>query len=86
MQKFAIAVSLTITLVAVVMVLRTAARMTRVVRLGRPEDRFDRPAARIRTVLTETLGHTRMLRWSVPGLRCRARSKSTASTCTAGSW
>jgi Fe-S oxidoreductase len=69
MQKFAIAVSLTITVVAVAMVLRTAARMTRIVRLGRPDpERFDRPARRARTMLTETLGHTRMLRWSVPGL------------------
>jgi Fe-S oxidoreductase len=69
MQKLAIAVSLTITVIAVAMVARTATRMASVVRLGRPDpDRFDQPARRLRTVLTETLGHTRMLKWSVPGL------------------
>ena len=68
MQKLAIAVSLTITVVAVAMVARTATRMVSVLRLGRPDpDRFDVPARRVKTVLTETLGHTRMLKWSVPG-------------------
>ena len=69
MQTFAIAVSLTITAIAVAMVLRTAARMTRIVRLGRPDpERFDQPGARMRTTLVETFGHTRMLKWTLPGL------------------
>ncbi|HEX8004521.1 MAG TPA: (Fe-S)-binding protein, partial [Mycobacteriales bacterium] len=69
MQTFAIAVSLTITVIAVAMVATTATRMARIVRLGRPDpERFDQPAARLRNVLVETLGHTRMLKWSVPGL------------------
>ena len=69
MQKFAIVVSLTVTLVAVAMVARTATRMARIVGLGRPDPaRFDQPGRRVKTVLTETLGHTRMLKWSVPGL------------------
>jgi Fe-S oxidoreductase len=68
MQKFAIAISLAITVVAVAMVARTAARMVRIVRLGRSDPaRFERPGARARATLTETLGHTRMLKWSVPG-------------------
>jgi Fe-S oxidoreductase len=69
MQTFAIAVSLTITVVAVAMVLRTATRMAGIVRLGRPDPaRFDRPGQRVKTTLVETLGHTRMLRWTLPGL------------------
>jgi Fe-S oxidoreductase len=67
-QKFAIAISLAITVVAVAMVARTAARMVRIIRLGRADPaRFERPGARIKALLTETLGHTRMLKWSVPG-------------------
>jgi len=69
MQTFAIAVSLTITVIAVAMVARTATRMAAIVRLGRPDpERFDRPASRMRNVLVETFGHTRMLKWSVPGI------------------
>jgi Fe-S oxidoreductase len=42
--------------------------MLAVVRLGQPDpERFDRKGARLRTMLTETLGHTRMLRWTVAG-------------------
>jgi Fe-S oxidoreductase len=68
MQRFAIVVSLAITVIAVAMVARTAARMVRIVRLGRSDPaRFERPGARVKAVLTETLGHTRMLKWSVPG-------------------
>ncbi|HEU0130941.1 MAG TPA: (Fe-S)-binding protein [Mycobacteriales bacterium] len=69
MQKFAIAFSLAITVVAVAMVARTATRLVRVVRLGRPDPaRFERPGTRIKAMLVETLGHTRMLKWSGPGI------------------
>jgi Fe-S oxidoreductase len=69
MQTIAIALSLAITVVAVALVARTASRMVRIVRLGRSDPaRFERPGTRIRTTLVETLGHTRMLRWTIPGL------------------
>ncbi len=69
MQKFAIAVSLTLTVVALAMVARTAARMVRVVRLGRPDPgRFDDPGQRLKAMTVETVGHTRMLKWSGVGL------------------
>ena len=71
MQPFAIVVSLTATAVALVLVARAAMFLVGVVGLGQPEApsvRMDRPGRRLVTMLAETLGHTRMLRWSVPGL------------------
>jgi len=71
MQTFAIVVSLGATLVAVALVARAARFLVNVVGVGRPEapgGRGDRPGRRLVTMLTETLGHTRMLRWGVPGL------------------
>jgi Fe-S oxidoreductase len=57
-----------ITIVAVVLVVRAVVRITRVVRLGRPDpERFTGKRRRTVTMLTETLGHTRMLKWSVVG-------------------
>ncbi|HVF06493.1 MAG TPA: (Fe-S)-binding protein [Frankiaceae bacterium] len=51
------------------MVARTATRMVRLVGVGRPDPaRFENPGRRIRQTLVETLGHTRMLKWGVPGL------------------
>ncbi|HVF18649.1 MAG TPA: (Fe-S)-binding protein, partial [Mycobacteriales bacterium] len=71
MQTFAIVVSLGATVVAVALVARAAMFLVNVLSLGQPEApsmRMDRPGKRLVTMLTETLGHTRMLRWSIPGL------------------
>ena len=61
-------VALGVTAVALVLVARTALEMYRVVRTGAPDTgRTDQPVSRAKNVVVETLGHTRMLRWSVPG-------------------
>jgi len=58
-----------ITAVAVVVVVRAVARMLAVVRLGQPDsDRSTGRLARTRTMLAETLGHTRMLKWTWVGV------------------
>ncbi len=68
MQTFAIVVSLGATAVALALVGRAAWFLVRVLRLGQPDTgRTDRPGRRLRVMLTETLGHTRMLRWGIPG-------------------
>ncbi|MFC7546278.1 (Fe-S)-binding protein [Plantactinospora sp. GCM10030261] len=57
-----------ITAVAVWLAVRAVKRMVAVVRLGQPDpERFTDKGARTRAMLVETLGHTRMLRWSVVG-------------------
>src|SRR5256885_1420914 len=51
-----------------VLLARAVTRIVRVVRLGQPDpERFTAKGARTKTMLTETLGHTRMLKWSVVG-------------------
>ncbi|KWX06730.1 Fe-S oxidoreductase, partial [Carbonactinospora thermoautotrophica] len=68
MQLAAIIVSLVFTLVGVVLVVRTAAHIVSVVRAGQPAvGRTDDPGQRFVTMLRETLGHTRMLKWSLVG-------------------
>ncbi|HEU4422818.1 MAG TPA: (Fe-S)-binding protein [Pilimelia sp.] len=57
-----------ITVVAVALAVRAVRRMVAVIRLGQPApERLDRRGTRLRTMLVETVGHTRMLRWSVVG-------------------
>ncbi|MEV6691234.1 (Fe-S)-binding protein [Micromonospora sp. NPDC051196] len=57
-----------ITAVAVWLAVRAVMQMTAVIRLGQPDpSRFGDKASRTRTMLAETAGHTRMLRWSVVG-------------------
>jgi Fe-S oxidoreductase len=57
-----------ITAVAMVLLVRAVTGIVRVVRLGQPDpERFTAKGTRTRTMLTETLGHTRMLKWSVVG-------------------
>jgi Fe-S oxidoreductase len=58
-----------LTVVAVVLVARTVARMVRIVRVGQPDGTRTGPfGPRFRRMLTETLGHTRMLKWSHVGV------------------
>jgi Fe-S oxidoreductase len=58
-----------VTLVAVVLVARTVARMVKVVRLGAPDPtRSGERGARTATMLRETLGHTKMLKWTTVGI------------------
>ena len=64
-QIITAAVSLAITVVAIVLVVRAVRRMFSVVRLGQPDkSRSTNRLQRTRTMLTETLGHTRMLKWA----------------------
>ncbi|WP_327007175.1 (Fe-S)-binding protein [Dactylosporangium sp. NBC_01737] len=67
-QIIATSVAAAITVVATVLVVRTVRRMISVVRLGQPDpSRGDSRGLRLKTMLAETLGHTRMLRWTVVG-------------------
>jgi len=57
-----------VTLVAVVLAVRAVLTLTNVIRLGKPDpERFDGKGARTKTMLVETAGHTRMLKWGVVG-------------------
>ncbi|MGA5305578.1 (Fe-S)-binding protein [Nucisporomicrobium flavum] len=57
-----------VTLVAVVLAVRAVMTMTAVIRQGQPApERFTDKGTRTRTMLVETLGHTRMLKWSTVG-------------------
>jgi Fe-S oxidoreductase len=68
-QIMAIVVSLGITAVAAVLAVLAVRRMIAVLRLGRPTvGRTDERAARWRTMLVETFGHTRMLQWGRIGV------------------
>ena len=67
-QIVATVLAAALTLVAVALAVRAVYRMVAVVRLGQPDpDRFTRKLARTQAMLTETVGHTRMLKWSVVG-------------------
>ncbi|GAA4914090.1 Fe-S oxidoreductase [Stackebrandtia albiflava] len=57
-----------ITVVALVLVTRTALRMLAVIRLGAPEPgRAERVGPRLLNTLKETVGHTKMLKWRLVG-------------------
>lgn len=57
------------TVCAAVVAARAVWRIIAVVRLGQPDrERFDRRGHRLWTMVVETLGHTRMLRWTVVGV------------------
>jgi Fe-S oxidoreductase len=69
MQVFAIVVSLAITLVAVALFAQAIGQIVATLRIGQPAvGRSDARLRRWRTMLTETLGHTRMLQWSHVGV------------------
>jgi Fe-S oxidoreductase len=62
-------VTAVMTVAAVVLVARTVARMVAIIRLGQADPTRTGPfGARFRTMLVETLGHTRMLQWSHVGV------------------
>ena len=68
MQTAAIIVSLALTIVAFALIARAISHLVAVLRLGRPvTDRGSDGRARRSAVVTEALGHTRMLKWSIPG-------------------
>ncbi len=68
MQVAAIVASVAVTLVAVALAGRAIGQIVGVIRLGQPVfGRTDQPGRRTVTMLRETLGHTRMLKWSLIG-------------------
>jgi Fe-S oxidoreductase len=69
-QVVATVIAALITITAVVLAVRAVRQMVRVIRLGQPvpAQRFDDKGQRTATMLRETLGHTRMLKWSGIGL------------------
>ncbi|MBO3742032.1 (Fe-S)-binding protein [Actinoplanes flavus] len=57
-----------ITVVAVYLAVRAVMTITAVIRQGQPDPaRFAEPKVRTKTMLVETVGHTRMLKWSAIG-------------------
>ena len=68
MQVVAAVVTVAITVVAIALFTRAGREIVRTVRVGQPVvGRRDAPGLRTRTMLAETLGHTRMLQWSTVG-------------------
>jgi Fe-S oxidoreductase len=69
MQIFAIVVSLAIAAVGIALFVKAIRQIIATVRIGQPAvGRTDNPGARWTNMLKETLGHTRMLQWSVVGV------------------
>src|SRR5262245_30095410 len=67
-QIVATSVAAAITIAATVLGVRAVLRMLRVIRLGQPDPaRFTGKAGRLKAMLVETLGHTRMLKWTTVG-------------------
>jgi len=67
-QIVATVLAAAVTLVAVVLAVRAVRIMTSVIRLGQPDPgRFTDKGTRTRTMLVETAGHTRMLKWGLVG-------------------
>src|SRR3954454_10504689 len=67
-QIIATVLAAAVTVVAVVLAVRAVLRMTAVIRQGKPDPaRFADKGTRTKTMLTETLGHTRMLKWGAIG-------------------
>jgi Fe-S oxidoreductase len=68
MQAAAIVVSVALTLVAVALAARAVSQMFAVIRLGQPAfERSNDPVQRAVTMLRETVGHTRMVKWTWVG-------------------
>ena len=68
MRIAAIVMALAVSIVGVALFARAVASIVSVVKLGKPAaDRGDHRGARWQHMLTETLGHTRMLQWTKVG-------------------
>ncbi|MGN6783253.1 MAG: Fe-S oxidoreductase, partial [Marmoricola sp.] len=67
LQIFAIVVSLAIAVVGTALFVRAIRTIIGVLKVGQPARRSDQPAARTATMLKESLGHTRMLQWTLVG-------------------
>jgi Fe-S oxidoreductase len=67
-QIIATVLAAAVTIVAVALAVRAVMRMTEVIRLGKPDPaRFTDKGTRTKTMLVETAGHTRMLKWGAVG-------------------
>jgi Fe-S oxidoreductase len=67
-QIVATVIAAAVTAVAAFLAVRAVRTITSVIRLGRPDpERFNDKGTRAKTMLVETAGHTRMLKWSVVG-------------------
>jgi Fe-S oxidoreductase len=67
-QIIATVLAAAVTIVAVALAVRAVMQMTAVIRQGKPDpERFGDKGARTKTMLVETAGHTRMLKWGVVG-------------------
>jgi hypothetical protein len=67
-RVLAAVLALAVSVVGVGLFARAARSIVRVVGLGGPAGRRDDPGRRWRHLLTETLGHTRMLQWTAVGV------------------
>ncbi|WP_134740311.1 (Fe-S)-binding protein [Nocardioides sp. 503] len=68
MQIVAIVVSLAIAAVGITLFVRAIRAILATLRIGQPASRTDNPLSRTLVMLKETLGHTRMLQWTVVGI------------------
>ncbi len=69
MQLTAVSVSLAITVIALAFLTRAVIHVVRVIRIGQPSlGRTDHPIMRLHTMVRETFGHTKMLRWGIVGV------------------
>ena len=67
MTPIAVILALAVSVLGVALFTRAARTIVGVVSLGEPAGRGDHPGRRWRNMLTETLGHTRMLQWTAVG-------------------
>src|SRR3954471_4555366 len=67
MQIVAIVVSLAIAAVGIAFFVRAIRTIIATLKVGQPAGRTDNPGRRTATMLKETLGHTRMLQWTLVG-------------------
>ena len=67
MQLVAIVVSIAVAVVGIALFVRAIRQIIAVAKMGQPAHRTDNPVARVKTLLKESLGHTRMLQWSWVG-------------------
>ena len=67
-QIVATLLAVAVTAIAITLFVRTGLSMVSIIRLGAPDPtRRNKAATRLKTMLRETVGHTRMLRWTLVG-------------------